>query len=276
MAEHIQCGHCGTAIEVPEAVLAQGLAAVVEFDAACARDCQEVAHIEDSIKCSALAAGGFIFGMGFGVETPEGRQAVEEIDRSIAEAKSKIEELERRMGHRLPEFRRNMSAYRYCPCCQRVLPVPEALCMQGEDAIEAFLARCAEDCRRATEIEQQKESRAGADLALATMAQGDTTGEYGRQAMDTFRAQEEEIRKEDEELALLCKRMAHVPYRYRSVPAMASGAAVSGENPTSSGANEQHPGTADKPDRELRFFGAITAVLALCMLALYLIFERNV
>lgn len=213
MPEFTHCGHCGTAIEVPQDVLARGLAAVTEFDAACARDCQEVAHLEDSIKGSEMTISGYIFAMGFGGESTGCRQACEEIDRSIAEAKSRIEELERRMGHRLPEFRRNMSANRYCPHCQAVLAVPEALCMQGEGAIETFLAGCAEDCRRAAEIEQQKESRAGADHAL-----------------DSFHAQEAAIRKEDEELAMLRKRMAHAPYRPRSVPAIASGAATGGEN----------------------------------------------
>lgn len=147
MTGNIRCEHCGAAIEVPECVLAQGLAAVAEFDAACARDCRDVAALEDGIKCSEMTASGISFAMGFAGESPECRQAADDIYRAIVEAKSRIEELECRMGHRLPEFRRNMTSYRYCPCCQGVLTVPEAVCMQGEDAVEAFLARCAKDCR---------------------------------------------------------------------------------------------------------------------------------
>lgn len=142
------CGHCGAAIEVPEAVLAQGLAALAEFDAACARDCRDVAALEDGIKCSEMTVSAISFAMGFAGESPECRQAADDIYRAIVEARSRIEELECRMGHRLPEFRRNVTAYRFCPHCQGTLIVPETVCMQGEEAVEAFLVRCAEDCRK--------------------------------------------------------------------------------------------------------------------------------
>jgi hypothetical protein len=214
MPEFTHCGHCGTAIEVPESVLAQGLEALAEFDALCAEKCREVDALEKRRDESARYWTSFWTGVPAMYLTQEIVDEFHEpYKREDSELLDRILELEAGMGHRHPRVSRQRQIERRCECCRQLVTVPEAVEMAGLDNAEKFVAARSNDCYRAAEIELRKESRAGADVALATMAQGDTTGEYGRQAMDTFRAQEEEIRKEDEELAMLRVRMAHVPYR---------------------------------------------------------------
>lgn len=236
MAESIHCAHCGTAIEVPEAVLAQGLAALAEFDAACAGKCRQVAALEAERQVLVRQSRWqreHLYVTGY-PGCPELIEASpEQVEQRIQELKAwagrnsslldEIVELEAGMGHRLSSVERQRCFDKQCGYCRIGLQIPDEVAVKGEEAIQEFIDACSGDCRRAAEIEWRKESRAAADVALATMVQGDTTGEYGRQAMDTFRAQEEEIRKEDEELAVLRARMAHVPYRYRmAVPVVQS------------------------------------------------------
>ena len=268
MPEFTHCGRCGTAIEVPEDVLEQGLEALAAFDATCAGKCRQVAALEAERQVLVRQSRWqrehlYVTGCPAGMELIEA--SPEQVEQRIQELKAwagrysslldEIVEVEAGMGHRLSSVERQRCFDKQCSYCRIGLEIPDEVAVKGEEAIQEFIDACSADCRRADEIEWRKESRAGADHALVP-----------------FHAQEEAIRKEDEELAMLRKRMAHVPFRPRSVPAMASGAATSGENPTSSGANEQHPETADKPDRELRFSEAFAAALALCMLALYLIY----
>ena len=233
MPESIHCGHCGTAIEVPEAVLTQGLAALAAFDAACAGKCRQVAALEAERQVLVRQSRWqqkylYVSGCPAGMELIEA--SPEQVEQRIQELKAwagrysslldEIMALEAGMGHRLSSVERQRCFDRQCGYCRIGLEIPDEVAVKGEEAIQEFIDACSADCRRADEIEWRKESRAGADHALVP-----------------FHAQEEAIRKEDEELAMLRKRMAHVPFRPRSVPAMASGAATSGENPTSSGAN---------------------------------------
>lgn len=197
MTELIQCGHCGTAIEVPEGVLAQGLAAVAEFDAACAEKCRQADALETernalirdvrwqkehlrvtgSPGCMELIAAS-------PAEIEERERQIEEWSARYSTLLDEIVKLEAGMGHQLNSVMRQRYFDKRCTCCGVELQVPDEVFLQGESAMEAFVTACSEDCAKAAEIERQM----GA------------------------------TRKEDEELAGLYARMAHVPVR---IPAIA-------------------------------------------------------